>query len=103
MTAPDQESGQEHEPGDTSSPPTCFRHPGRETYVSCVRCGRPACPDCLRSAAVGQQCVECVREGSRTTRPVVAAFGGRPSRSAIVTWSLMAGNVIVFLAEVIKP
>ena len=36
--------------------------------MSCVRCGRPACPDCLRSAAVGQQCVECVREGNRGTR-----------------------------------
>ena len=36
--------------------------------MSCVRCGRPACPDCLRSAAVGQQCVECVRQGSRATR-----------------------------------
>lgn len=105
MTAPDQESqpSQAPEPGDTGSPPTCYRHPGRETYVSCVRCGRPACPDCLRSAAVGQQCVDCVREGGRTTRPVVAAFGGRPSRSAVVTWSLIAVNVIVFLAEVSKP
>jgi membrane associated rhomboid family serine protease len=34
---------------------------------------------------------------------VVAAFGGRPSRSAVVTWSLMAANVIVFLAEVVRP
>src|SRR5690242_12643839 len=89
--------------GDEAGVPTCFRHPDRETYVSCVRCGRPACPDCLRSAAVGQQCVECVREGHRTTRPVAAAFGGRPSRSAIVTWSLIAVNVIIFLAEVSRP
>jgi membrane associated rhomboid family serine protease len=118
MTAPDQESQpplggasgvspgarrEADEPGDAGRPPTCFRHPGRETYVSCVRCGRPACPDCLRSAAVGQQCVECVREGHRTSRPVAAAFGGRPSRSAIVTWSLIAVNVVIFLAEVSKP
>jgi len=33
----------------------------------------------------------------------VAAFGGRPSRSAVVTWSLIAVNVIAFLAEVAKP
>ncbi len=105
MTARDQESqsSQSPEPGDTGSPPTCYRHPGRETYVSCVRCGRPPCPDCLRSAAVGQQCVDCVREGGRATRPVITAFGGRPSRSAVVTWSLIAVNVIVFLAEVSKP
>jgi membrane associated rhomboid family serine protease len=52
---------------------------------------------------VGQQCIECVREGSRTTRSARTAFGGRPSRSAVVTWSLIAINVIAFLAEVAKP
>jgi len=104
MTAPEQQSGagDGSVPGD-SAPPTCYRHPGRETYVSCVRCGRPACPDCLRAAAVGQQCVDCVREGHRSVRPAAAIFGGRPSRSAVVTWSLMAINVIVFLAEIAKP
>jgi len=79
-------------PGPGATPdtgvPTCFRHPGRETYVSCVRCGRPACPDCLRSAAVGQQCVECVRSGNRGTRPVSAVFGGRAISGAMVTWVL---------------
>jgi membrane associated rhomboid family serine protease len=99
MTVPEQQS----DTGDANTPPTCFRHPNRETYVSCVRCGRHACPDCLREAAVGQQCVECVREGSRASRPVRAVFGGRPSASTYVTWSLMAVNVIVFIAELVKP
>jgi membrane associated rhomboid family serine protease len=98
MTAPQQPST-----GDDSAPPTCYRHPNRETYVSCVRCGRHACPDCLRTASVGQQCIDCVREGSRTTRSARTAFGGRPSRSAVVTWSLIAINVIAFFAEVAKP
>ena len=86
-----------------TSIPTCFRHPGRETYVSCVRCGRPACPDCLRSAAVGQQCVECVREGNRSQRRPLAAFGGRPSGGAVVTWTLVAINVVLYLAELARP
>src|SRR6201981_270107 len=77
--------------------PTCSRPPGRETYVSCVRCGRPACPDCLRSAAVGQQCVECVREGNRGTRRAGAVFGGRPTTSAAVTWTLVAINVLLYI------
>ena len=33
--------------------PGCWWHPKRQTGLSCVRCGRPACPDCLREAAVG--------------------------------------------------
>jgi membrane associated rhomboid family serine protease len=80
--------------------PTCYRHPGRETYVSCSRCGRPACPDCLRSASVGQHCVECVREGNRTVRRPAGQFGGRVVASgAVVTWSLVALNVICYIAE----
>jgi membrane associated rhomboid family serine protease len=98
MTAPQQPAT-----GDGSTPPACYRHPNRETYVSCVRCGRHACPDCLRTASVGQQCIDCVREGGRTSRPALTAFGGRPSRSAVVTWTLMAVNVIAFIAEVARP
>jgi membrane associated rhomboid family serine protease len=98
MTAPDQASvpGQE-------TPPTCYRHPDRETWVSCVRCGRHACPDCLRDAAVGQQCVECVRGEAKTTRQARTVFGGRPTRSAVATWTLLAINVLIFFAEVAKP
>ena len=99
MTAPgDQASQPEQE-----SSPTCYRHPGKETWVSCVRCGRYACPDCLREAAVGQQCVECVRGDGRTTRQPKTVFGGRPARSATVTLTLIAINVVIFLAEVAKP
>ena len=83
--------------------PTCFRHPGRETYVSCVRCGRPACPDCLRSAAVGQQCVECIREGNRGRRQAGAVFGGRAVSGAVVTWVLVGINVLLYLVELVHP
>ncbi|HVV29854.1 MAG TPA: B-box zinc finger protein, partial [Mycobacteriales bacterium] len=37
-------------------PPRCYRHPDRETYVSCTRCGRPICAECMRPAAVGFHC-----------------------------------------------
>ena len=81
--------------------PTCYRHPGRETYVSCVRCGRYACPDCMRSASVGQQCVECIGQaaaGQRGPGPPSAAAAG-----AIVTWALVAVNVAVFLVTWVRP
>ena len=98
MTMPDQDT-----PDGQGTPPTCYQHPDRETWVSCVRCGRHACPDCLRSAAVGQQCVDCVHEGGRTTRRPTTAFGGRPVRTAVVTWTLIAVNVLLFLVELAKP
>jgi membrane associated rhomboid family serine protease len=88
------------DPG-TTAVPRCFRHPGRETYLSCVRCGRPACPDCLRSAAVGQQCVECVRQASRTTRRPAGAFGGRVTSGATVTWTLVGLNVACYVVELL--
>src|SRR5215469_6776722 len=83
--------------------PTCYRHPGRETYVSCVRCGRYACPDCMRSAAVGQQCVDCVGQGAQGTRPARTVFGGRPATGAVVTWTLVAINVALFLVIWVRP
>src|ERR1700758_2263211 len=83
--------------------PTCYRHPGRETYVSCVRCGRHACPDCMRSASVGQQCVDCVGQAAASPRPARTVFGGRPAAGAVVTWTLVAINVAVFLVTWVRP
>src|ERR1700749_3583519 len=83
--------------GGQDSPPTCYRHPDRETWVSCVRCGKYACPDCLRQAAVGQQCVEGVRDAGQGPRRATTAFGGRPMAGAVVTWTLVGLNVVLFL------
>jgi membrane associated rhomboid family serine protease len=105
MTAPghDLPPGQGTPSGQDDVPPTCYRHPDRESWVSCVRCGRHACPDCLRDAAVGQQCVECVRGSSAGGRAARTAFGGRPVTTAVVTWTLVGINVLLFLVELAKP
>jgi membrane associated rhomboid family serine protease len=71
--------------------------------VSCVRCGRPACPDCLRSAAVGQQCVDCIRQGNQGSRRPQTVFGGRVAAGAVVTWALVAINVVLWLVELAHP
>src|SRR5271165_4809914 len=81
------------------APPVCFRHPGRPTYVSCVRCGRPACPDCLRPAAVGHQCVDCIKGQSRTVRQATGRFGGQITAKARVTWALIGINVLLYLVQ----
>ncbi len=79
--------------------PTCYRHPDRQTYLSCSRCGRPACPDCLRPAPVGQHCLECIREGNQGVRRATGPFGGRVAARAAVTWTLIALNVAFYVAE----
>jgi membrane associated rhomboid family serine protease len=89
---PDQEQGQSQAP-----PPVCYRHPGRPTYVSCVRCGRPACPDCLRPAAVGHQCVDCIRSGNSGVRRAAGRFGGSVPASARVTWVLVGLNLLLYV------
>ena len=80
--------------------PVCYRHPGRETYIRCNRCDRPICPDCMREAAVGHQCPECVSEGRRTQRQTRTAFGGSTlGRQGYVTITLIAANVIMLLVS----
>lgn len=43
----------------------CYRHPDRETRLSCSECGRPICSACSIDAAVGQKCPQCVGEQGR--------------------------------------
>jgi membrane associated rhomboid family serine protease len=57
----------------------------------------------MRAAAVGQQCVDCVGQGGRTSRPARTAFGGRPATGAVVTWTLVAINVAIFLVTWVRP
>ena len=81
---------------------TCYRHPDRETYVRCTRCGRPICPNCMTAASVGFQCPECVNEGRRTVRQATGVFGGGVvRRQPVITYTLMALNIAVFLVDAV--
>ncbi|MFC9279975.1 rhomboid family intramembrane serine protease [Streptomyces collinus] len=82
---------------------TCFRHPKVESHVRCTRCDRHICPSCMREAAVGHQCVECVKEGARSVRQARTAFGGRISAVPLVTYVLVGLNVLAYLAELARP
>jgi membrane associated rhomboid family serine protease len=72
---------------------TCYRHPSRETNVSCSSCGRPICPDCMTTTPVGMRCPECARQRTKVVR--MRDMTKRPQ----VTVALIAVNVIVFLLE----
>jgi membrane associated rhomboid family serine protease len=85
-------------------PSVCYRHPERQSWVLCQRCGRTICPECQILAPVGVQCPECVREAGGSvqwtpanTRPVAkraaARRAPRASRaSASETASSRAGT-----------
>lgn len=81
--------------------PVCYRHPAKETYVTCTRCGRPICPDCMNAASVGHQCPECVSEGRRTQRSARTVFGGSAAGTAGVATKVLIGiNVVVMLISI---
>ncbi len=77
---------------------TCYRHPDRETAVSCSSCGRPICPDCMTPTPVGMRCPECMRQRTR----VIQGVGGGSSgfAQAPATYILIGLNVAAFLIEV---
>ncbi|MFF4271608.1 rhomboid family intramembrane serine protease [Streptomyces sp. NPDC001536] len=82
---------------------TCYRHPKVESHVRCTRCDRYICPDCMREASVGHQCVECVKEGARSVRQARTVVGGRVSAVPLVTYVLIGLNVLAYLGEVVRP
>ena len=84
--------------------PVCPRHPERESHVRCQRCGRPVCPECQRPAAVGVQCVDCVQQSAQQTRQGRTIFGGAVGpRGAVVTYSIIAICVVVYVGELVSP
>lgn len=89
--------------GDSAAPPTCYRHPDRETYIRCSRCERPICPECMISAPVGYQCPECVAEGRKGVRQARTVLGGqrRETSATIVTLTLIGINVAIWVAGLV--
>jgi len=89
----------EPQPSAATGLPTCYRHPDREAHIRCQRCDRVICPDCMRPAAVGFQCPECVQEGAKTTRSGRTAYGGlRPTDASLTSMVLIAINAAVWIA-----
>lgn len=84
--------------------PVCPRHPDRVSYVRCQRCNRPVCPECQRPAAVGVQCVDCVREAAAAMPVTRTAFGGVATISqGRVTYALIGICAVVYVAQLARP
>lgn len=91
------------DPGSQQAP-VCPRHPDRISYVRCQRCGRPACAECQRPAAVGFQCVDCVREQAANAPVRKNVFGGiARGGTTTVTYTLIGICVVMFLLQLVIP
>lgn len=77
---------------------TCYRHPDRETGVSCSSCGRAICPDCMTPTPVGMRCPECARQ--KTTVRTAQTLRGAGAAAAQATKALIAINVVLYLLEI---
>jgi len=67
----------------------CYRHPKRETRVSCATCDRPICTECMRPTDVGIKCPDDARL-PRAARAGVM----KPNQ---ILWSILAGLAVVLV------
>ncbi len=86
-------------------PATCYRHPDRETGLSCSECGRPICVDCMTVAPVGIRCPDHAATSGpprRVPAPRLPRAGrpSLPSDATLVTKALIAVNLAFYLIGV---
>lgn len=79
----------------------CYRHPDRLTRISCVRCGKSICHECMVAAPVGFQCPDCVAGASTRQSVPRTVAGSNPIRAAYVTWTIVGLCVLVFVVELL--
>lgn len=81
----------------------CYRHPTRQSYVLCQRCGRTICPDCQTVGAVGVTCPECMREqrasAPRTKSALLTRLTGQGA--PVVTYSIIGVTLAVFVLQLL--
>ncbi len=87
-------------------PSVCYRHPDRQSWVLCQRCGRTICPECQILAPVGVQCPDCVREAGGSvqwtptaTKPVKKRAAARRVPAA----SASAGGFGGWITGLLRP
>jgi membrane associated rhomboid family serine protease len=74
----------------------CYRHPNRETGVSCSNCGKPICPDCMTATPVGMRCPDCSRQRTpvRTMRNIYV--------EPTATFVLIGVNVLLWIGMLLS-
>jgi membrane associated rhomboid family serine protease len=87
----------------------CYRHPDRETGLSCSECGRPICADCANFGPVGIRCPDhaSVRKAGPAARvkpPTVRRAPGiaLATGNAPITKALIGINLLIYLVTVVQ-
>ena len=84
----------------------CYKHPDRETYLRCNKCGKPICQDCAVLTPTGYRCKDCIREQQKvfdTSEPKDYVIGGLIALAIGAAGSWLDLNILIssFLTAVI--
>src|SRR4051794_28064558 len=82
--------------------PTCYRHPDRETGLSCSECGRPICTECMTVAPVGLRCPDHAGARRKVAPPRIVRRTSSRVMDAPVTKTLIALNVAIYLITAVQ-
>ena len=85
------------DPHDHAVDEVCYRHPDRESGVSCQRCDRLICSECRHQASVGVHCPECTKGTSQK----VYNGNNLPGSQGLVTKTLVGANVAIFVVTIL--
>lgn len=97
--------GERAEYGETD---VCYKHPDRQSFTLCQRCGRTICTDCQIVSAVGVLCKDCTKATGgvtgtkRITRSARVAGRRFSASDSPVTYSIIAISAIVFVAQLLS-
>lgn len=85
----------------TSRDNSCYRHPGRQSFILCQRCGRTICPECQTQGAVGVICPECMiaqRKNAPRVKPaILTRFTGQDKPT--VTYAIVGITLFVYVLQ----
>ena len=84
-----------------TEPMHCYRHPKRETRVSCATCGRPICTDCMQQTDVGIKCPDDARLPRGARAGVMKS--GQVLRSVLAGVGVAVAGVFVVYALFLLP
>ena len=85
----------------------CYWHPDRYAGVTCQRCERRVCAECMHTASVGFHCPACIapqsiNHGRKRISARSFARGANASEQSLTTRTLIAVNLFAFLVTLFR-